>query len=595
MKSWRGYYKNFLLWKIRYLKKTQVLVGASLIIGLLCGFAAVLLKNLVTYTYTLITSWSFGTPERANFLYLMYPMIGIFITVILVRFFIKADLSHGVSKVMYALSRNDGKIATHNCWSSLITSSVTVGFGGSVGLEAPIVHTGSAIGSNISHFLHLDAHLTKILVACGAAGAVAGVFKAPIAGILFAFEVLMLDLSMFAMLPMLISAITAAMVSYFYLGQNAAFTFVFTAPFELSKIPSFILLGLVSAVVCLYFFKIDSFVKSRFRNFNVVIKLLVGGLLLGGLVYVFPPLFGEGYPVLNKLLSGDMHSIFENSFFYNLSNNSFAVVIIILAIILLKSFATSITCSAGGVGGVFAPSLFIGGFVGFFVARLINMTGLLPVCESNFALVGMSSVMAGIMFAPLTSIFLIAEITGGYNLLAPLLVSTTISYLTVKISRKYSIYATPLAKCGDLMTHNKDYSALHFMDKRKILETNFYRLNIKDTLRHVIRAIECSNRNFFIVEDAEGYFKGVIVVDDLRKYLFHPEYYDRILIKDYIRYSEYFISDIGEPMEKIVKKFQGTDRYSIIITEKGKFVGCLSRANVFQAYQQYIRENSSDD
>lgn len=595
MKSLKNYYKDFLIWKTKHLKKTQVLVGASLIIGLLCGWAAVILKNLVTYTYTLITSFSFGTPDRANLLYLMYPMIGIFITVLLVRFVIKADLSHGVSKVMYALSRNDGKIDTHNTWSSLITSSITVGFGGSVGLEAPIVYTGSAIGSNISRLLHLDAHLTKILVACGAAGAVAGIFKAPIAGILFAFEVLMLDLSMFAMLPMLISAITASMVSYFYLGHDATFTFTFTAPFSLSKIPAFILLGLISAIVCLYFFKIDAFVKRKFQRFNIVGKVIVGGLLLGGLVYVFPPLFGEGYLALNKLLSGDMHSVFENSFFYNMSSDSLAVVIVILAIILLKSFATNITCSAGGVGGVFAPSLFIGGFVGFFVARLINMIGILPVCESNFVLVGMSSVMAGIMFAPLTSIFLIAEITGGYDLMAPLLISTTICYLTVKTTKKFGVYANPLAKHGDLMTHNKDYSALHFMDKNRILETNFYKLNINDTLRQVIKAVEQSNRNFFIVENDEGLFEGVLVLDDVRKWLFKKEYYDRIFVRDYVRNSEYFISDIKEPMERIVKKFQGTDRYTIVMLEDGKFVGCLSRANVFQAYQQYIRQNSSDD
>ena len=571
-------------------------MGASLIIGTLCGFAAVLLKNLVTYTYELITSWSFGTPDRANILYLMYPMIGIFITVLLVRYLIKADLSHGVSKVMYALSRGNGKIAPHNTWSSLITSSITVGFGGSVGLEAPIVYTGSAIGSNISRLLHLDSHLTKILVACGAAGAVAGVFKAPIAGILFAFEVLMLDMTMFAMLPMLVSAITAAMISYFYLGQDATFTFTFTEPFSLNKIPAFMVLGIVSAVACLYFFRIDALVKRMFlRLKNPFVKVVIGGIILGGLVYVFPPLFGEGYPALNKLLSGDMYSVFENSFFYNLSSNNIAVVIVILSIILLKSFATNITCAAGGVGGVFAPSLFIGGFVGFFVARLINMTGILPVSESNFVLVGMSSVMAGIMFAPLTSIFLIAEITGGYDLLAPLLISTTISYLAVKTTRKFGVYANALAKHGDLMTHNKDYSALHFMDKRRILETNFYKLNIDGTLRDIVRAVENSNRNFFIVEDKEGYFKGVIVLDDVRQYLFKKDYYDRILIKDYIRYSKYFISEIDEPMEKIVKKFLGTDRYSIVITEKGKFVGCLSRANVFQAYQQYIRQNSSDD
>lgn len=558
------------------------------------GLAAVVLKNLVSYTYELITSWTYGTPDRANLLFLMYPMIGITLTVILLKYVIKDDLSHGVSKVMYAISRKGGFIKGHNCWSSLLTSTITVGFGGSVGLEAPIVYTGSAIGSNISRFLRLDRHLTTILAACGAAGAIAGIFKAPIAGILFVFEVLMIDMSMFAVLPMLISAIAASMISYFFLGQDSAFTFVATSSFELSKIPAFVLLGLFAAVVCLYFFRIETFVAKVFRRLNTFWKIVTGGVLLGTMVYVFPPLFGEGYHALNKLLAGDMHSVFENSFFYNQSSNVYMVLIVILSIIILKAFATNITCASGGVGGVFAPSLFIGGFVGFFVARLVNMTGLVTVAENNFVLVGMSSVMAGVMFAPLTSIFLIAEITGGYDLLAPLLISTTICYLVVKSAHKYSIYAQPLAKHGDLMTHNKDKTALHFLDKSKILETNFYKLNIDARLRDVVKAVERSSRSFFPVVDNENNFKGVLVLDDVRGMLFQPDYYDIIRVKDFMRYSEYFIADINDPMEKIVEKFHGIDRYTIIITDRGKFAGCMSRANVFAAYQQYIHENSDE-
>lgn len=583
------------MFKTKHLTSAQIVVISALLIGLLCGVAAVVLKNLVTYTYHLITSWTYGTPDRANLLYLMYPMIGISLTVVFVRFVIKDDLSHGVSKVMYALSRKKGRIKSHNMYSSLISSSITVAFGGSVGLEAPIVYTGSAIGSNISRFFHLDSHLTKILVACGASGAIAGVFKAPIAGILFTFEVLMLDMSMFAVMPMLISAITASLVSYFFLGSEATFSFHITSPFGLNKIIAFVFLGFISAVVCLYFFKIESFVGKVFKKFNTFWKIIIGGLLLGALIYVFPPLFGEGYPALNQLLNGDMHSLLENSFFYDYADNIWWLLIISLTIILLKAFATNITCCSGGVGGVFAPSLFIGGFVGFFVAKLINLTGLIAVSENNFVLVGMSSVMAGIMFAPLTSIFLIAEITGGYDLLAPLLISTTISYLCVRSNRNYSVYAQPLAQKGDLMTHNKDKSALNFMDKTKILETNFYKLHLEATLRDVVRAVEVSSRSFFPVVDSDNYFKGVLVLDDVRGMLFHPEYYDKIKVKNMMRYSPYFIADINDPMEDIVQKFKGVDRYTIIIVDQGKFVGCMSRANVFTAYQQYIKENSDDD
>lgn len=592
--NWKTYYKKLLIWKTKHLNDSQIIIGASLIIGMFCGLAAVVLKNLVTYTYSLITSWSYGTPDRGNLLFLMYPMIGIALTVLLVKYVIKDDLSHGVSKVMYAISRKNSKIKFHNTWSSLLTSSITVAFGGSVGLEAPIVYTGSAIGSNIARFLRLDPHLTKILVASGAAGAIAGIFKAPIAGILFAFEVLMLDMSLFAMLPMLISAIVATMISYYFLGQGATFTFTFVTPFELNKVLAFIILGLFSAIVSIYFFRIENFVGKIFRQFNRLWKVIVGGLLLGALVYVFPPLFGEGYPALNRLLTGDMYSVFENSFFYSQANKPYMVLLIILTIILLKAFATNITCASGGVGGVFAPSLFVGGFVGFFVARLLNMTGLIEVAETNFVLVGMSSVMAGIMFAPLTSIFLIAEITGGYDLLVPLLISTTISYVIVKSVEKYSIYAKPLAECGDLMTHNKDKTALNSIDKMKLLETDFYKLNINSTLRDVVRAVECSSRSFFPVVDQDNNFKGVLVLDDVRGMLFHSEYYDKIQVKSMMRYSEYFIADISDSMETIIEKFKGIDRYTIIILDKGKFIGCMSRANVFAAYQQYIKDNSDE-
>lgn len=591
----RRHYRKMLMWKTKHLTKTQVLAIVSFIVGVCCGLAAVILKNVVSYTYNLITGWSFGTADRGNFLFLMYPMIGIAITVLILKYLVKDDLSHGVSKVMYAISRKKGKIAPHNCWSSMLTSSITVAFGGSVGLEAPIVYTGGAIASNFARFFRLDSHLTTLLIGCGAAGAIAGAFKAPIAGILFAFEVLMLDLSMVSILPMLISAITAAMISFFFLGPDSQFTFSVISPFELNKIPAFLFLGIFSAIVSLYYFKVSNWISRLFKKMNPVWKIIVGGVLLGGMVYIFPPLFGEGYTALNELLRNDMTSLLANSFFYELKDNIYWVILITFGIILLKAFATNITCASGGVGGVFAPSLFIGGFVGFFVARLVNISGLgVTVQESNFVLVGMASVMAGIMYAPLTSVFLIAEITGGYALFAPLMISSTICYFVVRSMHRYSIYAQPLANHGDLMTHNKDKTAIHFMDKTKILETNFYKLDESATLRDVVTAVEHSSRSFFPVVDRDNYFKGVLVLDDVRGVLFHPEYYDKLKVKNFMRYSEYFIADINDTMESIVKKFKGVDRYTIIILDNGKFVGCMSRANVFQAYQHFIHENSDE-
>lgn len=595
MPYFRKYYKLMLFWRVKHLKNTQVLGIVAFLVGIGCGLAAVLLKNLVSYTYGLITSFSWVSFEQTNWLFLMYPMVGITITVLLIKFLIKDDLSHGVSKVMYAISRQGGRIKPHNTWSSMLTSSITVAFGGSVGLEAPIVYTGSAIASNISKFFRLDKHLTTILVGCGAAGAIAGAFKAPIAGILFAFEVLMLDLSMVSILPMLISAITSAMISFFFLGSDAQFYYKVSTFFTLDSIPAYIFLGIFSAVVSLYYFKISTWISIIFSKLNVVWKIIIGGLLLGIMVYVFPPLFGEGYQALTHLLNNDTASLLNNSLFYNLKDNIYLLIVITLAIIIIKAIATNVTCASGGVGGIFAPSLFIGGFCGFFVATFLNTTNVFPQVEaSNFVLVGMSSVMAGIMYAPLTSIFLIADITGGYDLLVPLMISTTISYLVVRSVNKYSIYARPLAKKGDLMTHNKDKTAIHFMDKMRLLETNFYKLNIDAKLRDVVRAVEKSNRNFFPVVDKDDYFKGVLVLDDVRGILFHPEYYDKIEVKNFMRYSEYFIVDINDSMEKIVKKFKGVDRYTIIVLDKGKFAGCMSRANVFQAYQQFIHDSSDE-
>jgi CIC family chloride channel protein len=592
--NFRKYYKKFLIWEIKNLSDTQKLIFFSFIVGIGCGLAAVLLKNTVAYTYRIISDFSWFSADRGNILFLMYPTIGIFLTVLFIKFFVKDDLSHGVSKVMYAMSRKNGKIKSHNCWSSMVTSSLTVAFGGSVGLEAPIVLTGSAIASNIGRFFRVDKHTTIILVSCGAAGAIAGVFKAPIAGILFAFEVLMLDMSMAAIVPMLIAAVSASMISYFFLGQQAQFSYTVTNPFELNKIPAFIFLGIISAFVSLYFFKVNDLVAKWFSKMNKTWKIIIGGLSLGILLYIFPPLFGEGYTALTMLLKNDISSLLTNSYFYNKSNNIYFILIVVAAIIMLKAFATSITCSSGGVGGVFAPSLFIGGFVGFLVARVINITGLIPVTESNFVLVGMAAVMAGIMHSPLTSTFLIAEITGGYALFAPLMIATTISYLVVKPFHKYSIYAEALAKQGDLMTHNKDKTALQFMNKTKLLETNIYKLSLDSTLRDVVHAVEVSSRSFFPVVDKDNYFKGVLVLDDVRGILFHQEYYDKIRVKDFMRYSPYFIADINDTMENIIQKFKGVDRYTIIIVDEGKYVGCMSRANVFLAYQHYVQETSDE-
>ncbi len=588
------YYKRFYIWRRRHLTTYQFVLILSLIVGIASGLASVVLKNTVHYTYNLISNTSIFSPDRGNIFFLMSPAIGIILTTLAIRYLIKDDLSHGVSKVMYAISRRGGKLKPHHCWSSMLTSSITVAFGGSVGLEAPIVLTGSAIASNIARFFRINTRYVIILLGCGAAGAIAGVFKAPIAGVLFVFEVLMIDLTVNVATPLLISAVSSAIISYFFFGQGVQFYYKVDSLFELNKIPAFILLGIVAAFISLYFLRINKWVSKKFAPWKATHRIIIGGIALGILVYLFPPLFGEGYQALTDLLNNDSDSMFRNSFFYSYVDNKWLFIFVLLAITFLKAFATSITCASGGVGGTFAPSLFIGGFCGFFVARMVNMTGLVEVAESNFALVGMAAVMAGVMHSPLTATFLIAEITGGYALFTPLLIATTIAYVVVKPLTKYSIYAESLAAKGDLMTHNKDKTALHFIDKTNLIETNFVKLSPEATLRDIVSAVEKSNRNFFPVVDKEGIFKGVVVLDDVRSLLFHREYYDKIKVVSYMRYSPMFIADIREPLEKIVQKFIGSDRYNIVMVDKGKYLGFISRANVFAAYRSYVKEFSNE-
>ncbi|HHT03294.1 MAG TPA: chloride channel protein [Bacteroidales bacterium] len=587
-------YKQFLIWRLKNVSESQYMIFMSLLVGLSCGMASVVLKNTVHYTYLFITDTMWFSVDRSNFLFLVYPMVGITITVLILKYFIKDDISHGVSKVLFAISRKKGRIKPHNTYSSILTSSITVAFGGSVGLEAPIVLTGSALGSNLGRLGRLSEKNMITLVGCGAAGAIAGVFKAPIAGILFVFEVLMLDLTMTTAIPLLISAITSSMISFFFLGKGVLFTYHIYSSFELVKIPGFIFLGIVAAFVSLYFLRSTKFIAKKFKPLKVWRKVVVGGLSLGVLIFLFPPLFGEGYPALAVLLDSDTNTLFNNTIFYPYRENEWMLLGILLAIIMLKSIATAVTTSAGGVGGTFAPSLFIGGFTGFFVGRLINMSGLLVVDESNFAFVGMAAVMSGVMHSPLSATFLIAEITGGYDLFAPLMIATTISYIVVKPLNKYSIYAEELALEGNLMTHDKDKSALQSIDKKKLIETNFIPLLYESSLRDIAEAVQESTRSFFPVIDKDNKFLGILLIDDVRKLLFKPEYYDVYGVKDFVRYSKYFIVDISDPLEEVVSKFKGADRYTIAVVDKGKYVGFMSRANVFAEYRKYVSTFSEE-
>ena len=569
----------------------------SVLVGLLAGLAAVLLKTLVHVTNRWLLQFDIPTFVGGNLLILLYPAIGIFLTILFVRYVVKGDIGHGLPTVLLSLSRKGGVLPARNMYSSLVASTLTVAFGGSVGLEAPIASTGSAIGSNIGRFFRLSAHDVKMLLGCGAAGAIAGIFKAPIAGVLFVIEVFMFDMTATAILPLMLSAVSASTVAYFLMGNDLQFAFTVVGESGLSQIPYYIVLGVFCAAVSLFFLRVTDRVEEWLaRRRNVVSRAVIGAIALGLLIFLFPPLFGEGYMFLTELLNGSDDLLFEHSVFASLHNNNWFVLAYIFVLILTKAVATATTIGCGGVGGTFGPSLIIGGMAGYFICLLSNQLGLPEQSTANFALVGMAAVMTGVMHAPFMAIFLIAEITGGYALMVPLLVASSVTYLCVSPFERHSIYARKLAEKGDLMTHDKDRSAWQLMDMRKLIETNFVVVREEDKLRDLVEAIKYSKRNIFPVLTDDDKFLGVILLDDVRHIMFQPERYDDTAVVDLMHpLSEGDIVRLSEPPAEVVNKFKIGNRYNlIVIDDEDNYLGFLSRANTFSAYRRFVSEVSEE-
>ena len=580
------------LWRLKHISNAQFILILSFIIGLLSGLAAVILKNTVHYAFYWISrGFQF---EKENFLYLALPLIGILLTVVYVKFFVKKNIGHGVSRILFAISKKNGVLDGHNTYSSVIGSTLTVAFGGSVGLEAPIVLTGSAIGSNLGRLFRLNHKTLIILIGCGAAGAIAGIFKSPIAAIVFAIEVLLIDLTLTSLIPLLISAVTGATVAFFLSGKSVLFTFDLTDPFVLKHIPYFILLGVFTGLASLYFTRMTMFVEARFKKINNVYrKALTGGIVLGILVFVFPSLFGEGYEALQQVLDGNGQVLINDGLFKRFDEDKWFLLSIIFAIMFFKAIATASTTGGGGVGGIFAPSLFMGGLAGFFVANTLNLLPFVQLSESNFALVGMAGVMSGVMHAPLTGIFLIAEITGGYQLLTPLIITATISYLTIKYFEPHSLYAKRLALRGELMTHHKDKAMLSLMKVSSLLETDFQTVNLNATLGDFVKIVPKSQRNVFPVIDKDRNFYGVIFINEIRNIIFDREKYDTTLIQDLMFMPDPIVS-LSESMEDIARKFSESGNYNLPVIEDGKYLGFVSRAKVFSTYRELLKEFSEE-
>lgn len=495
---------------------------------------------------------------------------------------------------MYGISKDNGIIKPHNTYSSMIGSSLTVGFGGSVGLEAPIVLTGSAIGSNLGRLFRLHYKTIILLIGCGSAGAIASIFKAPIAGVIFAIEVLMLDLTMVTLIPLLIAAVTGSTIAYFLMGKDVVFSFQVDTPFIFSEIPFFILLGIFAGFVSLYFTRATMFTEQKFKKIkNPVLRIGFGGAIIGTLIFIFPSLFGEGYEALMDILDGKGENIINQTIFSNLTGNNWLFLIVLLMILFFKVIAMAATTGSGGVGGVFAPTLFMGGVSGFFVARLINLVSSFKVNESVFSLVGMAGVMAGVMHAPLTAIFLIAEITGGYELFPQLIITATISYLTIIYFEPHSIYTKRLAMRGELMTHDKDKAVLSMMKVEKLIEKNFKTIHPKATLGDLVKAIEGSSRNIFPVVDDKNNFFGIVVMDNIRSIIFQPELYEKTFVTELMFMPETTVGP-DESMEDVAKKFQQSGKFNLAVLKDGKYLGFVSRARVFSSYRSLLKDFSDD-
>jgi chloride channel protein, CIC family len=565
----------------------------SLVAGILGGLAAILLKNAVhlghSLVMTLISAQSF------NLLYLVLPFIGILLTYLYVKYLVRDNIGHGISRILHAISKSNSMIRAHNMYTSLIASTLTVSLGGSVGLEAPIVLTGSALGSNLGRYLRVDYKTLTLLVGCGAAGAIAGIFKAPIAAVIFALEVLMLDLTMASLIPLLISSASGAILAYFFMGKGVLFTFSVTAyPFALINLPFYAILGLLCGLVSIYFMKANRSIEKQFQQIpKGFLRMLAGGLITSLLVFLFPPLFGEGYETLNNLLDGNGMKVLDGSLFSAMGNNYFLLLLFLILILIFKVVAMSATTGGGGVGGVFAPSLFMGGVTGFFLSKAVNffLDGRLP--ESNFALAGMAGVMAAVMHAPLTAIFLIAEITGGYAFFVPLMITSVVAYLTIIPFEKHSIYTKNLAESGELITHDKDKAVLSRLSIDKLIEKNFLTTGPDITLGEFVKVVARSQRNVFPVIDEENNFLGVIFINDIRHIIFEHDQYDSVYIRNLMYMPDTLIEE-GATMEEVAQKFAETSHYNLPVLRDGKYVGFVSRANMFSAYRKLVKDFSND-
>ena len=583
-------------WRTEHLSTRQFTLILSFFVGLFAAIAAYCLHWLIKQIQLLLTA-GFSI-SSFNWLYLVFPVVGIYLTSLFVRYIVKDNISHGITRVLYAISSKRSRLKGHNCWSSVVASAITIGFGGSVGAEAPIVLTGSAIGSNLGQLFKLDNRTLMLLVGCGASAAIAGIYKAPIAGLVFTLEVLMVDLTMASLLPILIACVTATCFTYIFVGTESMFTFHIDGAWIIERVPASVLFGVFCGLISLYFMRTMTVCENMFAAMknHTYLRLIVGGVILSSLIFLFPSLYGEGLSSVNILLNGETESdwsqILNNSLFYG---HNHLLVLYIGLVLFTKVFATSATNGSGGCGGTFAPSLFIGAFGGFFFARLWNIYQVgIYIPEKNFTLLGMAGVMAGVMHSPLTAMFLIAEITGGYQLLLPLMIVCISSYLTINIFEPHSIYGMRLARQGKLITHHTDRSILTLMSLESIIDKDYIAVRPDMQLGDLVHAISRSHTSFIPVLDAGGSLVGKIDVTKIRHIMFRTELYQKFSVAQIMTQSPATLRR-NDPMEEVMGKFDKTDAAFLpVLDENNKLLGFISRTRMYAMYRQMVADFSTE-
>ena len=596
MTTENGWFYKFLVWRANNIKEKHFVLIVSFLVGICTAASAIILKNLIHFIQHVL-SVNFAA-DQVNYLYLLYPVLGILLAGLFVKYIVRDDISHGVTKILYAISQRKSRIKPHNMWTSIVASSVTIGFGGSVGAEAPIVLTGAAIGSNLGRLFKMEQKTLMLLVGCGAAGAIAGIFKAPIAGLVFVIEVLMLDLTMTSVLPLLITSVTAATVSYIFTGTEAMFKFSQTEAFVIERIPYVILLGIFCGLISLYFTRVMNWIEGEYRRYGTTYwrKFMMGGIMLSLLIFIFPPLYGEGYDTIGLLLNGQFAGLMDNSMFYPLNDSYFGIVIFLGLILLTKVFASSATNGGGGCGGIFAPSLYLGCIAGFIFAHICNYFPFtMYLSEKNFSLLGMAGIMSGVMHAPLTGVFLIAELTGGYDLFLPLMIVSIGSYITILMFEPHSIYSMRLAQKGELLTHHKDKAVLTLLSADNVIERDFQVVSPEMTLGDMVKVIARSSRNTFPVVDDRGILLGIVLLDNIRNIMFRPELYNRFHVSKFMVSAPAKIV-VNTPMDQIMQIFDDTKAWNLpVVDETGRYMGFMSKSKIFNSYREVLVDNFSGD